>query len=157
MTLKKDTPRESDFPSPSTQGGTIDVVQGPNTKPSKENAQTTSDHKPHCLDNLLVPVILTLLLLPLLIRDHTLLLHVGSGLYVWANVALHDVDGTEKYDGSEQSIHVLVEGWVAEVVVIACDEGGQGNEEDGEQDTHGILLFVGEGGIKHETGGVDHG
>lgn len=133
VSFQKDTPRKTNVPPPSPQSAAIFVVDVPECESSQEYGKSITDHDPHESESLSVPLILTLLFLLLSLCDDILLLHRSLCLPLRfqsrADVDFHDVHGAEKNNRSQEGVHVLVECWVLEVVVVSSDEDGKGNQE----------------------------
>lgn len=142
-------------------GTTVRVVEVPYPKSTKKDTQPKRNHDPHCRENLTIPLVRPALLRFLILGHHTLLLHrlvrCLSPLQARAEVDLHDVHGSEDDDSREQGICGLVEDWIFQVVVVARDEDGEGDEGKPEDERDGGLLVVRKCCVAHEAGGVDHG
>lgn len=169
VSLEDDAPGQADFPSPAAQGAAELVVQGPDGEAAEEDAQAEPDHGPHGAQDLEIARVLAQLLprhrravdlLRLLVvaqRRRVLRGRAPLGLERGAQAHLHDVHAPQQDDSGQQGVHVLVEGRVLQVVVVAGDKGGEAEQEDAEQLGVEARLAVGEGGVEHQAGGVDHG
>lgn len=161
VSFEQDSPGQASLMSPSSDLGAIYVVQIPDGKASKEDAQAKGDHGPHLLQDPLVPLVLPLLFSLGLWTGESALSYGFVGLValaeMWSDVKLHDNHAADQDDGSQNRIGVLVKGRVLEEVVVEGDEQGEAGNGETENDLGRSLSVVGEGGPEHEAGGVDHG
>lgn len=103
------------------------VVQRPYPETSKERRQTICNHRPHSVQNLLIPVVL-----PFLLSDivwgcslSVLLLQVvscssSSGR---PKIDFHDIHASEQNRSCEKGEGVLMERRILDVVIVYCNEG----------------------------------
>ena len=74
----------------------------------------------------------------------------------WPQAELHHVHASEKDDSGQERICVLMEGRVLQIVVVERDEDGEGDQTKGKEKAELSRLRVGEGGVTHQTRGVNH-
>jgi hypothetical protein len=161
VSFEKDSPRESNGMAPAPQGRAVHVIQIPHDEAAQEDGQAEGNHGPHGLENNDITVIAAAYL-----GDGAAAVAVETGeapelalllAPLGAQAKLHDVDGADEDDGGEDGVHDLVEDGVAEVVVVAGDEEGEGEQGGGEEEGVGQGAAAGEGGVEHDAGGVYHG
>lgn len=161
MSLQEDTPGQAHLTAQLANLRAEVVVQIPDKEPTEEHAQSVHDHKPHRLESLHVAHVLVMLAFlgrhlfaPLLPLQPVLLARVAP---FRPKGHLHGVHAAQDNDRGQDRVGILVEHWVLEVVVVECDEDGQSEEGDREEESHTRGARVGERGIAHQAGRVDHG
>ena len=160
MTLQENAPRQPHDLAPPADLRAERIIQIPDEKAAEEHGQTISDHKPHGFEDLGVADVLIVLVF--LGRHLDSLLLAGETVFFprapppRAQRHLHGVHAAQDDDNSQDSVRVLVENGVLEVVVVQGNEDSQAREGDGQEETDAGWSRVGERGVAHQTGCVDH-
>ena len=153
MPFQEDPPRQPNIPPPPPDLATVDVVQIPDPETAQENSQSKPYQLPHPDQDLPVPHVLSCEERLLLTRHTRLRDGTAQGR---AKGEFHDKHAPDEHRGGEEGVCILVEGRVLEVVVIQGYEGGEQDEANGEDAFEDHGAGVGEAGVVHEFGGVDH-
>lgn len=114
------------------------VVQIPDEKAAQEHAQSVNDHEPHCLESLRVALVLEMLALFARYLETFLLARQAVFFEGVApprpQACLHGVHATQDDDCGQESVGILVEDRVLQVVVVEGDEDCETEEGDGEDE-----------------------
>ena len=73
------------------------------------------------------------------------------------NADFHDIHRAQQNDRGQDSVSVLVERRVLQVVVVSRNEYRQTRQRETQQSAESLLALVLESRPEHQAGGVDHG
>jgi len=161
MTLKKNAPGETHCLPPLPNLAAEHVVQVPDTKPTKEHAQSVADHIPHSFENLHIANILVVLVLPsgngqaLLFACKAILLARTPPFRT--ERLFHGVHTPQDHNGGQDRVRILVKNGVLQVMVVKGDKNGERGQRYRKSKTDDCWPRVGKGRIGHQTCGVNHG
>lgn len=138
MSLQENPPRQAYLPAPHPNLRTEVVVQIPDEKATQEHAQSVNDHEPHRLENLQVALVLEML--PLFARYLETSLLARQAIFFEGvappgpQACLHGVHAAQDDDCGQESVGILVEDRVLQVMVVEGDEDCETEEGDGENE-----------------------
>ena len=132
--------------SPCSQLRAIDIVQRPDTEAAEEDAQTDSDHGPHCPQDFSVSLVFSSFFNLLGFGHHwallSLLVFLMPLAIVRSDVQLHYRQAPKENDSSQDRVSNLVEGWVFEVMVVSSNEERERGTEYPEQELDRLRTAV---------------